>query len=107
MGLEPHVDAVNMKTVVAFGQYPTRFSLLELGQAYWAFQGLGVGLEGVDEDRERQKQRRIEAPRRGHGRRGGIDVEDELGATMVAMAAELAAASAQKEPASIEVEANH
>lgn len=84
-----------METVVTFGQNPTRFALFELAQADCAFNGRGVGLGGEDEDRERQKQRRIETAR-GHGRSGGgrIDVEDEVGATVVTMAAEITAASA-------------
>ncbi|KHN03343.1 hypothetical protein glysoja_004369 [Glycine soja] len=30
MRLKPHVDALSMETVIAFGQYPTRFPVLEL-----------------------------------------------------------------------------
>lgn len=43
VGMEPHVDAVGVEPVIAFGKEPTRLVLLELRQADGALNRVWVG----------------------------------------------------------------
>ena len=116
MRVEPHVDAVGVERVVAFGQDPTRFARFEFRQADRAFGGVFFGAGGlgiVGEDGEGGEDSGVEAAGGdgggGGGGGGGIEVEDDVGAAAAAevSAEELAAAGAGEVPAGVEVEGEH
>lgn len=78
MRVKPHVNTLGVKTMVTFGQEPTRFTRFELGQTDRTLRrGLRLGFRVVREDGERGEDGGVEAA--GHGGGGdGVVVEDEL-----------------------------
>ena len=93
VGVEPHVNTLNMKTMLTLGQYPTRFVLFKFRQTNGAIERLGVGLGGVDENRERFQDSGVEAAGGGDDGIGvsGVNIEDKMRTTVVAVTADLAA----------------
>lgn len=109
--MEPHVDAFGVEVVVALGEAATHLILFELRQAHGAFHGrvgirIRVGLGGVDKNRERIEDSRVEATRGGGGCGCGVHVKDKLIAA-VSVAAHVTTAGAEEVPTGVEMEANH
>lgn len=59
VGLEPHVDTVNMKPMIAFREHSSLLALGQLAQADGALQSIFLGLE--DDHRKRSEDGRVEA----------------------------------------------
>lgn len=102
--MKPCVDTGNVKAVLAIGQDPTRFSLLELRQAHGAFRRRFFLLRFEDECGKRVDGAEIEAlgsEDGGGGRRGG-DADCEATEMVVVGVAVTAAA-----PAGVDVECDY
>ena len=61
MRLEPHVDAVDVEAVVAFGEEPGLLAIGELGEADRALEPVLEVAGAVDEDGERSEHGGLEA----------------------------------------------
>lgn len=60
MGLEPHVDAIEVKSVVAFRQKPGLFAINELGETNRAFQAFLEVLGAINHDGKGSEDGRLE-----------------------------------------------
>ena len=110
--MEPHVDAFSVESVIALGQDPTRFPVLELREANWAVHRVRVGHGGEGEDGERGDHGGVEAARgrrrsRRRPRHDGVHVEDKVGAAAADGVVAAVAASAVEVPAGVDVDAKH
>lgn len=63
MRMKPHIDTLNVKSVFATGQNPTRLALLELGETNGAFDRILVRRVGESENGEIFQDGGIEATR--------------------------------------------
>lgn len=50
--MKPHINAIYVESVTAFGKKTTLLAIFKLGQANCAFERFLVGLGGEDENRE-------------------------------------------------------
>ncbi|CAA7057509.1 unnamed protein product [Microthlaspi erraticum] len=107
--MKPHIDAVNMKRVLAIGQNPTRFALLEFREANRTLDRAFGGRGGESKNGKRFYDGLVEAAG-GYGTGGGrVGEEDNSsgGATIAVESAEMEAARAEEIPARVEVEKDH
>lgn len=107
--MKPHVDAIGMKAMTTFRKCTALFIFLKFGQTNSAIDRIGEGFGGESENRERVKNRGIEAAEVGSRGSGAssrgifwFEIEDET----VAAAESTTAASTENIPASVEVKAN-
>lgn len=77
--MKPHINAIYVESVTAFGKKTTLLAIFKLGQANCAFERFLVGLGGEDENRERAENGGVKAAGGGGG--GGVGVEGEAGAS--------------------------
>ena len=86
---KPRVYAIHMEAVLAFGQDPTLFPLLELRQAHGAFRRKFLIFRLVDEGRNRAHSAGVEAPGGGGNlrRRGGGGERGDAAKALVGAAA--------------------
>lgn len=106
--MKPHIDAIDMKAMRTFGKCTALFIFLKFRQTDGAIDGIGVGFGRESENRERVKNRGVQAAVLGDGGtvwgRGvfGFEIEDEA----VATAESSTAASSENVPAGVEMKAN-
>lgn len=109
MRVKPHVNAINMKTMITFGQNPTRLILFEFRQTHGAIHDFRASLGRINKHGKRFQHRRVEAA--GVGGIGririrGVHVEHEM-RTPVPVPAYMSATGLEEVPARIEVQTHH
>lgn len=112
--MEPHINTLDMETVLTLRKQTPRFVVLEFRQADGALQNrlllkqrCLIRFRRINKYGEGVEDGGVEAAGGAGGEGSGVLMKDDVGAAVSVVAAEMAAAGAMKVPAGVEVEADH